>query len=68
MSVDPHDDDPRFGFESPLPRGAAHALTALELVAVVLVAWAALAAAIVLAGLFAAVAVELFNIGWGLVR
>ena len=45
-----------------------HALNALELVAVVLVAWAALAVAIVLAGLFAAVAVELFNIGWGLLR
>ncbi len=68
MSVDPHDDDPRLGFEPPLSRGALHALDALELVAVVLVAWAALAVAIVLAGLFAAVAVELFNIGWGLLR
>ena len=44
------------------------AQNAVELVAVVIVAWAALAAVIVLAGLLAAVAVELFNIGWGWVR
>ena len=52
------------------PRGPAVPVVqnVVELVVVVIAAWAALAAVIVLAGLLSAVAVELFNIGWGWVR
>ncbi len=47
--------------------GAPAVLRAAELLAVVVVAWCA-AAVVFLAGVIAAVAVELFSAGWGWVR